>query len=121
MNLADMLEKDWQAQVIETARLLGYRHFHTYRSTRSPEGFPDLVLVGRRVIFIELKREKTQPTDRQKHWLTMLHKAGAEVYLARPRHLQALTTVLSTGLWTTDPKHSASRAELVEELRNHLL
>ena len=121
MNLADMLEKDWQAQVIETARLLGYRHFHTYRSTRSPEGFPDLVLVGRRVIFVELKREKTQPTDRQKHWLTMLHNAGAEVYLARPRHLQALTTVLSTGLWTTDPKHSAARSELVAELRNHLL
>ena len=49
-NLADILERDWQRTVIDLANLHGYVHYHTHRSFKSPTGFPDLVLVGRRVI-----------------------------------------------------------------------
>lgn len=108
-----MLEKDWQKQVIELATTLGFRYYHTHRSEKSPSGFPDLVLVGRRVVYLELKREKTQPTPAQRDWLTALHDAGAEVYLARPRHLQALTLVLARGDQT-------ARQELLDELWLHV-
>ena len=107
-----MLEKDWQKQVIDLATTLGYRYYHTHRSEKSPSGFPDLVLVGRRVVYLELKREKTQPTPAQRDWLTALERAGAEVYLARPRHLQVLTLVLARG-------DTGAREVLLEELQQH--
>ena len=117
-SLADMLERDWQAQVIQAARLLGYRHYHTHSSKRSPEGFPDLVLCGRRVVFVELKRDvkASQPTPKQKEWLTRLHAAGAEVYVARPSMLDDLVAVLASPTWTA----SQARARLLAELHHHL-
>ena len=114
-----MLEKEWQSQVIEAARLLGYQHYHSHSSKRSPEGFPDLVLVGRRVVFVELKRDvkASQPTTKQREWLTRLHKAGAEVYLARPSMLQDLASVLASNPWAPGP----ARARLMTELHHHLI
>src|SRR5678816_2687074 len=103
--LDDMLEKDWQRQVRELAETLGYRRaYHTFDSRRSDVGFPDLVLVSaqrRRVIYLELKREKGRVSDMQAGWIRDLHLAGAEVYVARPRHLQQLAYVLSAVTHTT--------------------
>ena len=93
--LADLTEKEWQAQVVELARTLGWRHYHTYRSKRSPSGFPDLVLVRDRVVFLELKREKGKLTDDQKGWLRALEAAHAEAYVVRPRDLEALAAILA--------------------------
>ena len=88
-------KKDWQSQVKELAAKLGYkRAYHTFDSRRSDSGFPDLVLVRDRVIYLELKREKGKLSDSQIEWLTALVKARAEVYVARPRHLQLLAQVL---------------------------
>jgi hypothetical protein len=116
--LVDVTEKAFQTQVIKLAQTRGFIHYHTWRSVKSPSGFPDLVLVGRgRVVFLELKREKGQPTDRQVHWLAALRNAGAEVYIARPRHLQALATVL--GPTGTQAWHEA-RGVLLFELDQHL-
>lgn len=68
-----MTEKELQAAVIELAQLTGWRHYHTYDSRRSPEGFPDLVLVRRgRLVFAELKSELGRLTVHQKIWLEEL-------------------------------------------------
>lgn len=93
--LADLLEKDWQAQVVDLAKTLGYLIYHTHDSRRSAHGFPDLVLVRHSVIYLELKREKGRLTDDQRVWLTRLRNAGALAYVARPRDLQAVGEALA--------------------------
>lgn len=98
--LADMLEKQLEQQVIGKkahpglARMLGWRCYHTLRSQGSEPGFPDWCLVRERVVYLELKREKGIVSDAQVLWLTALRKAHAEVYLVRPRHLEAIAAVL---------------------------
>ena len=62
-------EKAFQGQVLEQADCLGWRHYHTFESRRSPAGFPDLVLVRRgRLIFAELKAEAGKLTAAQIDW-----------------------------------------------------
>jgi len=94
-RLQDMSEKEWQQQVVELARALGFAFiYHTYRSTKSASGFPDLVLARDRTIYMELKREGGKPTRDQIDWLSALAHAGAEVYLVRPSDLQEIAKVL---------------------------
>jgi hypothetical protein len=91
-----MTEKEWQAQVLQLARMLGWRHFHAFNSKRSPSGYPDLTLVRDRVVFCELKSEAGKPTAAQRDWLDALEAAGAECYLWRPSDLELVGRVLST-------------------------
>lgn len=94
--LEDILEREWQRQVIDLAKQLGWtRIYHTFDSRRSTHGFPDLVIVRDRVVYLELKREKTKLTDEQKGWLRALRAADALAYVARPRDLHALAQVLT--------------------------
>lgn len=122
VSLTDVLEKDWQKQVRQLADTLGYRRsYHTYNSRRSDTGFPDLVLVSpqrHRIVYLELKRENGKVTKQQAQWIRDLHAAGAEVYVARPRNLQALAAVLS-GRTDTEPFHVA-RGQLLLELDPYL-
>ncbi len=94
-TLADVLEKELTSQVVELARTLGYLRYHSWTSIHSPSGFPDEVLCRERVVYLELKREKTKLSEAQKEWLRALLDAGAEVYVVRPRDLQALAEVLA--------------------------
>jgi len=116
--LDEILEKDWQRQVRDLAATLGYRRaYHTFDSRRSDTGFPDLVLVSptrRRIVYLELKREKGKVSDAQASWIRDLHSAGAEVYVARPRHLQMLGTVLIGNSASAQQYHEARGALLVE-------
>lgn len=115
MPLDDVLEKDWQATVRQLADTLGYRRaYHTFDSRRSDTGFPDLVLVRDRVVFLELKREKGRVSEAQRGWLTSLHAAGAEVYVVRPRHFDQLAAVL--GPQGTD-RYLQARHHLLRELQ----
>jgi len=79
-------EKEFLQQVRDLAKLCGWLVYHTYDSRRSPEGFPDLVLVrGNRIIFAELKAAKGKVTPNQRVWLNALEKVqGVETYLWRP-------------------------------------
>ena len=43
-------EKDFQQQVKDLARMLGWKTYHTYDSRRSDPDFPDLVMARRRPI-----------------------------------------------------------------------
>jgi hypothetical protein len=98
--LEDILEKEWDYTLFNgqkgLAPMLGWRLcYHTLRSKGSQSGFPDRVLVRERIIFVELKREKTGPTPNQVEWLDGLAKAGAEVYLWRPGDLDEIGEILS--------------------------
>jgi hypothetical protein len=88
-------EKDFTSQLVDLATSLRYKRYHTYRSERSPSGYPDEVLVRDRVIHAELKREKGKPTDAQIEWLTALARAGAEAYLWRPSDLDEIGKILT--------------------------
>ncbi len=98
-------EKAWQAQVIDLARTLGYRvaHFRpamTGKGWRTPvaadgAGFPDLVLVGRKVVFLELKSERGSVADDQAAWLEAIRRAGGEAYVLRPSDLDLLAGILT--------------------------
>lgn len=98
--LEDILEKEWQHTAIGTAgdpgiaRVFGWFPYHTLRSKGSQPGYPDWTLVRDRVVFLELKREKTNVTPAQAEWLRRLAAADAEVYVARPRNFDALAHVL---------------------------
>jgi hypothetical protein len=96
---AEILEKEWDATLFNSKRGLapatGWKLlYHTLRSKGSRSGFPDRVLVRDRVIFAELKREKTKPTDEQKAWLDGLARAGAETYLWIPSDLNEIGRIL---------------------------
>lgn len=113
--LAEVLEKDWQRTVVDLARQLGWtRIYHTHDSRRSTHGFPDLVLVRDRVIYLELKRETTRPTSEQVAWLRALRAAGAEAYIARPRDLEDLAAVLAA----RESRPAGLERSTFEELRD---
>ena len=81
-------ERDFQAGVIELARLCGWQvaHFHDSRrqvadnkwvGDADAAGFPDLVLVRPPdLIFAELKTDKGRMTDMQRAWQTNLEAVG---------------------------------------------
>src|SRR5688500_18542245 len=95
ITLADVLEKERTSQVVEPPRTLGWLRFHAWNSKHSPSGYPDETLVRERVVWLELKTERGRLSSAQKEWLRALMYAGAEVYLIRPRHLDALCVLLS--------------------------
>jgi hypothetical protein len=79
-------EKDFQAQVLDFARLSGWRCYHTHDSRRSAAGFPDLVMVRPPVVlFAELKAEGGRVRPEQRGWLGVLERCpGVVVRLWRP-------------------------------------
>lgn len=94
---AYLTERRFQATVERAATLLGWRYYHTYDSRRSPEGFPDLVLVkGPRLIFAELKKNAGRVSKSQELWLGDLRdvQEPPEVYLWRPREWTHIEQVL---------------------------
>ena len=95
LAIADLTEREWQAQVVTLARTLGWATYHTFDSRRSQPGMPDLILVRDRVLFAELKRESGRLSAAQEEWLARLRAAGAEVYVWRPSHLTTVGAVLS--------------------------
>lgn len=99
MTLTDLLESDWDAQLFRgpkaLANILGWTTYHTLRSRGSRSGYPDRTCVRDRILFAELKREKTRPTPDQVEWLDRLARAGGEVYLWRPSDLEEIGLVLA--------------------------
>jgi hypothetical protein len=57
-------------------------------------GWPDLVLVRGRVLFVELKSDKGIQRDEQEVWEARLHEAKADYYLFRPRDWATIEEVL---------------------------
>lgn len=89
-------EKEWQSQVVELARHCGWKRiYHTFDSRRSAFGFPDLVMVRERVLYVELKTEKGKLSPSQEEWIEALAAAGSEVYCWRPSNFDEAVKVLS--------------------------
>jgi hypothetical protein len=67
-------EKEWQAQVVEIARLYGWRVFHPLRSMGSEPGWADLALLRPpKLLLVELRKTDTgRPTPAQREWLADL-------------------------------------------------
>ncbi len=104
--LADILEDAWDAQLFRgpkaLANMLGWDTYHVLRSKGSRAGYPDRTCVRERILWCELKRQKTKPTPDQVEWLDRLAAAGGEVYLWRPSDLDEAGKVLA-GRWRYDP------------------
>lgn len=93
--MADILEKQVQAAIVDIARLLHWRVYHTFDSRKSDAGFPDLVLVRDRVIYAEVKRAGEKPRPSQVDWLNALRSAGAEVYVWTEADYDEIAFILS--------------------------
>ena len=75
--VAEPLEADFQASVLELAGVHGWLGYHVRESRGSCPGWPDLTLArADRLLFAELKRSgRRKPTDPQTAWLEALDKA----------------------------------------------
>ncbi len=94
---AAISEKHFQVQVLELARLSGWRCYHTHDSRKSAPGFPDLVLVRSPVVlFAELKTEGGEATPEQRVWLAALRACpGVAARLWRPGDWPEIERVLA--------------------------
>lgn len=98
-------EAEFQKAVIEYAQMRGWRvaHFRPARTekgwrtavTGDGVGFPDLVLVRRRVIFAELKSDTGCVSVAQADWINALHDAGQEAYVWRPKDWDQIERTLT--------------------------
>lgn len=77
-------EAEFQAAVVEFLRLKGWLVFHPYDSRKSEPGFPDLVCVKDRVVWVELKVDGGRLSPHQRKWLDKLEAAGEETYVMYP-------------------------------------
>jgi hypothetical protein len=96
-GIPELTEKEFQEQVVELARLSGWRVYHTWLAVRSASGFPDLVLARPgRLVFAELKSNRGKLTLAQEEWLQALRETGAaEVYLWRPDDWDEIVQILT--------------------------
>lgn len=95
-------EEQLQNHVILTAKALGWIHYHTFSSRRSPVGFPDLVLVHpeKKICLVrELKAEKGRFRPMQQEWLAGLESTGIDAGVWRPSDVvsQRVQLELSAG------------------------
>ncbi|MCU1488930.1 MAG: hypothetical protein JWM85_335 [Acidimicrobiaceae bacterium] len=92
-------EAQFEAAVVEFAKLCGWKVFHPFDSRRSEPGFPDLTLVrAGRLIFAELKSDKGRVKPEQQAWLDALdglRLVAVKVYVWRPSLWPEIETVLA--------------------------
>jgi uncharacterized protein YfaT (DUF1175 family) len=90
-----LTERQFQARVVTYARIMGWRCYHQFDSRRSEAGWPDLVLIRRpRVVFVEVKAQRTPITTAQRECLGLLRSCAQEAYVVRPSDWPALEKLL---------------------------
>jgi hypothetical protein len=108
MRVNLLRENDLQLFVRDLCKRLGFKHYHTFDSRRSDEGFPDSVISGKgRLIVAELKVNGEVPTDEQVAWLDDF-ASHAETHLWTEVDLDEIMNILlgrvgyeeSTTRWT---------------------
>jgi hypothetical protein len=98
-------EAEWQQQVVDLAKICGWRVLHvyalrragSYRTPTTTVGWPDLVLVrGERMIVAELKTQKGKLSAEQQGWLDALALVeGVQVFVWRPADQEEVITELT--------------------------
>lgn len=96
---ATISEKEFQQQVVDAARRLGWRCFHTYDSRRSEPGFPDLLCVrDGELIVAELKSERGRLSPAQQRWIAgfreVQYQRGVRVFVWKPSDWEQIERVL---------------------------
>ena len=95
-----MTEKAFSQQVVDLARLTGWRvaRWPTWRPTGTDPGVPDLLLVRQRqLVFAELKTDSGKPTPAQSEWLADLGRVhGVHVHLWRPSDWPQIEAMLAS-------------------------
>lgn len=103
--MRSVTEAQFQDQIIAVARLLGWRAAH-FRPAMTKagnwvtavaadgKGFPDLVLVRERLVFVELKSQRGRLTTEQAEWIRDFGRAGVEVYVWRPTDFDEAYAIL---------------------------
>ncbi len=104
-----MKESTFQSSVIMLAKLHGWLVMHTRAVEIRPgvwktplqghAGYPDLTLVHKYkgVIFAELKSDTGRISPAQKVWHETLKEAECEIYVLRPKDIQAISERLAYG------------------------
>lgn len=96
--LVDVPERDFQQQIVDAARWLGWLVYHVFDSRRDEPGFPDLVMVHpqqRRVLFAELKSQAGRLRPEQLVWLgALMNCRGVEAYVWRPGDIDRVMEIL---------------------------
>lgn len=102
-------EDEFQSRVIDLAHAFGWyvAHFRPVRTFTAQgqarwmtpvqadgSGFPDLVLVRDRVLFVELKRDNGALDPKQREWRDKLGFAEANWYMWKPRDWTAIERIL---------------------------
>lgn len=89
-------EREWQAQVSELAGILGWAVWHVLDARGMERGWPDLTLARPpRLVFAELKAERTRVRPEQAATLELLRACGQEAYLWRPSDWPQVQRVLA--------------------------
>lgn len=97
-------ETQFRQQVIDLAKVFGFKTYFTWTSIHSPKGFPDLVLrKPPRIIFAELKTDKGIVTPAQQEWHDDLIACGQEAYIWRPSDFEKIVEALKSKLEVTSP------------------
>lgn len=98
-----MTEKQLQQHVLDLARLLGWRAYHTFDSRHSAAGFPDLVLIKPpRLLFVELKSDKGKLSSAQVEWindLLFVHFALGQQLRGEPKDVPVRVAVWTPQHW----------------------
>lgn len=81
-----LTERQLQDSIFALCRVMRLYVYHTFDSRRSVPGFPDLVIIGNRVLWRELKdwRPSSRPTREQARVLMRLRNAGQDAGIWRP-------------------------------------
>ena len=89
-------EKDFEAAVVEYARLHGWLVFHPWTSLHSEEGWPDLAMVRHgQMVAAECKRQHGKMTRAQQVWLDALATVpGITAVCWRPSNWDEIEEVL---------------------------
>lgn len=100
-----MTEDQLLAAVLELATMYNWLSFHVTNSTRlirkgmgyiriknistQGTGYPDLTLVGDRILYRELKQDGRYPTPEQRNWGERITAAGGDFAIWRPKDLRS--------------------------------
>ncbi len=95
---SQVTEKNFRQQVIDLAKLYGWKCYFSWTSIHSPRGYPDLSLCKPpRLVFSELKTMKGQLSEYQVEWMDLLSDTPhCEVYLWRPNSWEIIQAVLGS-------------------------
>jgi hypothetical protein len=97
-RLPPITEAQFQRQVVDLARLLGWDFiYHAQLAKWSEKGWPDLFLArvrDQRVILAELKSERGTLTGRQAEVIDLLRDCGMTVCVWRPSDIDTIAEVL---------------------------